>query len=163
MTRNTREPGRRQRRRLIVFLPLLLAVIFCASQLSLRWDRQNRLDIEIEPLQTANYGPWERTRFAPVLPQIGTQVAREFVIGGTYVAVAQPPTETLVAQVVSSTPVNAIENTALPTEQATAVEASPAPSTATSTVGLTPSATITETPSATITADGGPDASRSGE
>lgn len=85
MTHNqTQKPhkGYRKRDRLLLLplaiLPVLCALMFCASQFGLQLSLTEAIDKEVVLLETADYGAWDApTRFAPVSPRLGTLVAQE--------------------------------------------------------------------------------------
>ncbi len=63
---------------LLLFLPSLCAMFFCASQLGILSARIHEIDRLIGPSQTADYSPWEvRLQFAPINPALATQIALE--------------------------------------------------------------------------------------
>lgn len=129
-----------------LFLPLLLGVIICSSTAGVNWLRQERLEVEVEALATADYSPWEQTRFAPIQPRLATQLAADS--NGTnqpnYVALGVTPAWTATSDATSTLPTE----TSLPTLVAQVATDTPIANTATATA----SATITDTPIATDTA-----------
>ena len=146
------QSGRKRRYYILVFIPLLLAVVICASTAGLNWLRQNRLDIQIEPIATADYSAWERTRFVPVQQRLGTAIVRDngnnaefptYVVIGVTDAPDEEPTPT---------PLSPDEETATSiAATATATVDAPATATASPTLTGTPSSTITATPTITAT------------
>lgn len=61
----------------LLLLPLLCAVIFCASQLGVVTAPVELLNRRVTPAETANYSSWNELAFAPVEDGIITQVAAE--------------------------------------------------------------------------------------
>ena len=62
---------------IILLIPLLLAIVFCAAQAGLISIRPDSLGMRVEPLTTADYSAWERVEFAQLDPRLGTQMALE--------------------------------------------------------------------------------------
>ena len=63
---------RRNRKSFLIFLliPLMIAIILCASQAGLLLSQIKELNVHLGPEETADYGPWPRLNIAPVDPEI---------------------------------------------------------------------------------------------
>lgn len=134
----------------ILFFPLLFGVVICASTTGLNWLRQDRLEYEVEVLSTADYSPWEQTRFAPIRPELATEVALQRTNLPDYVVVG------IATDVADSQPTIVVQ---APTDDPNTREDEPAEATSTPTLEatLTPAAsetavpTVTDEPTAIIT------------
>lgn len=85
---------------LFALLPLLCALMLCASQAALRLAEPMPLEIEIAALETADYSQWPDDRFAPVDERIGTDVARDNQTTGEIIVNLNP---TLAQQIAAAT------------------------------------------------------------
>src|SRR5688500_15631372 len=92
MTTPKKEEERQARNRslsLLLLLPLLCAVIFCASQFGVWVAPNGVVERQVTPNQTADYAPWYDLVFAPVDDALLTSAAggEEVVILGLATAV----------------------------------------------------------------------------
>ncbi|MEQ8676771.1 MAG: PKD domain-containing protein [Aggregatilineales bacterium] len=176
-----KEEKKQKRRLWLVFLPvlpLLCAFMICASQLGLWFARPVGLPRDIAALSTADYSPWLYQQFAPINPDIMTEVARNQILGtpedqllvfvattsqdATETAISGSPadvltatsTETLVTAISTETPTQSSTNTQTVTPTPTITETSSATATATPTSTTTYTPTVT--PSQTVTASATP-------
>jgi uncharacterized repeat protein (TIGR01451 family) len=137
---------------ILALAPLLCGVVFIASQIALDTSQPDTLEVAINPLETANYGPWDFLRIRPVDERIATIAAfeRQPTSDATLAPgqTAQPTaTFPLVARLPSTTP--GLDATATPVNVVVAVTTE-ADETATALPSETPDAD-NETPTATLT------------
>jgi PKD repeat protein len=122
---------------IILLVPVLLAIVFCAAQAGLISIRPDSLGMRVEPLSTADYSAWDRVEFGQVDPRLGTQMALE---NGAPTIIALVATET-------ATETPTVENIATVTATATGAITilSTTAETSTATIATTTVTTLTDT------------------
>ena len=124
---------------ILLLVPFLFGIVFCAAQAGLISIRPDNLELRVEPIATADYSPWEHMFFAQLDPRLGTQIAVE---NGAPAVVAMLPTEPP-----SQTP--SAEPTSTHTSTATDTPEAPASNGQIASLSDTPPATFTPTSTAT--------------
>lgn len=102
----------------ILLLPLLLGVIFCASQLGLIWSVNDRLTRDVNTENEADYQEWEREVVIPIDPRLNDVLAGE----PTRTPGPRTPQNTPVAVAADNSPTISSDSPEIQTEQAELIE-----------------------------------------
>ena len=139
---------------ILLLAPLLCALVFCAAQAGLISVRPDSLGMRVEPLSTADYGPWEQVVFVQIDPRLGTQMAVE---NGAPTIAAVLATETAIQ---TPTLANTLAATEMPSATPAVVVSGPASNSiipsASPTLTATDLSTVTNTPTLTANTATGP-------